>query len=54
MTREQFEATYTDYPFNPIFNSDKPLAELVDKDGFLEVAEAPTGGGTAVPVALPR
>jgi hypothetical protein len=43
MTREQFEASYTDYPFNPIFNSDKPLAELVDKDGFLEVAEAPTG-----------
>jgi hypothetical protein len=43
MTREQFEAAYTDYPFNPLFDSDKPLADLVDKDGFLEVAEAPTG-----------
>jgi hypothetical protein len=44
MTREQFEAAYTDYPFNPIgYGATKSVADLVDKDGFLEVAEAPTG-----------
>lgn len=43
MTREQFETAYTDYPFNPIMKNDKPLSDLVDADGFLEVAEAPTG-----------
>lgn len=41
MTREQFEAGYMDYPFNPV--DGKSVSELVDGDGFLEVAEAPTG-----------
>ncbi len=43
MTQEQFEAAYTDYPFNPIARNGEKLADLVDADGFLEVAEAPTG-----------
>jgi hypothetical protein len=44
MTLSQFEAAYTDYPFNPIgYGATTSVADLVDKDGFLEVAEAPTG-----------
>jgi hypothetical protein len=43
MTLQQFEAAYTDYPFNPIGYGERKLEDLVDKDGFLEVAEAPTG-----------
>jgi len=43
MTGEQFQATYTDYPFNPINEEKLPISKLVDADNFLEVAEAPTG-----------
>lgn len=43
MTREQFEAAYTDYPFNPVQNGNADVSSLADADGFLEVAEAPTG-----------
>jgi len=42
-TKEAFEALYTDYPFNAIGFGDKPFADHVVQDDFVEVAEAPTG-----------
>jgi len=42
-TREEFEKRYTDYPFNPIGHGSKRVSEFADSDGFVEVAEAPTG-----------
>ena len=42
MTREQFEERYTDYPFNPIMDSNGAVLKW-DADGLVEVAEAPTG-----------
>jgi hypothetical protein len=43
MTREEYEVRYTDYPFNPIGHGNEPVSKYVDADGFVEVAEAPTG-----------
>jgi hypothetical protein len=43
MTRAAFETRYTDYPFNPIQHGAAPVGPYVDADGFVEVAEAPTG-----------
>lgn len=43
MTREQFEIAYTDYPFNPVGHGTAPVGSYVDAEGFVEVAEAPTG-----------
>jgi hypothetical protein len=43
MTREQYEIRYTDYPFNPIGHGDERVSSYVDPEGFVEVAEAPTG-----------
>jgi hypothetical protein len=43
MTREQFETAYTDYPFNPIGHGKTRVSQYADSDGFVEVAEAPTG-----------
>jgi hypothetical protein len=43
MTQQQFETRYTAYPFNPINHGASPVSEFVDADGFVEVAEAPTG-----------
>ena len=42
-TREQFEDRYTDYPFNPIGHGSSRVSSHADADGFVEVAEAPTG-----------
>jgi hypothetical protein len=42
-TQRQFEDRYTDYPFNPIGHGDIPVSGHADADGFVEVAEAPTG-----------
>ena len=42
-TREQFEVKYTDYPFNPINHGASQVSQFADSDGFVEVAEAPTG-----------
>jgi hypothetical protein len=42
-TCQQFEDRYTDYPFNPIGQGSKPVSDYADADGFVEVAEAPTG-----------
>jgi len=42
-TRERFEIQYASYPFNPIEHGALPIAGFVDADGFVEVAEAPTG-----------
>jgi hypothetical protein len=42
-TREQFEIAYTDYPFNPIDHGKTRVSQYADSDGFVEVAEAPTG-----------
>ena len=42
-TREQFEVQYTSYPFNPIEHGALPIGGFIDSDGFIEVAEAPTG-----------
>ena len=43
MTQSEFEAKYTDYPFNPIAYGAAPIATFVDADRFIEVAKAPTG-----------
>src|SRR6266545_3545471 len=43
MTRKQFETAYTDYPFNPIEHGKTRVSQYADSDGFVEVAEAPTG-----------
>jgi hypothetical protein len=43
MTREAFETRYADFPFNPIDHGATPVSAFVDSDGFVEVAEAPTG-----------
>jgi hypothetical protein len=43
MTRKQFETAYTDYPFNPIDHGKTRVSQYADGDGFVEVAEAPTG-----------
>lgn len=42
-TRSEFETRYAVYPFNPVGSYDANLASYADIDGFLEVAEAPTG-----------
>jgi hypothetical protein len=42
-TRELFEALYNDYPFNVIGGGNEPLQKYMRDDGFIEVAEAPTG-----------
>jgi hypothetical protein len=42
-TKESFETLYTDYPFNPVGLGSEPLAKFVGEQGFIEVAEAPTG-----------
>jgi hypothetical protein len=42
-TREQFEDRYTQYPFNPIGHGAERVSTYADADGFVEVAEAPTG-----------
>lgn len=38
MNRQQFDARYTRYPFNPVGKTFK-----IDADGFIEVLDAPTG-----------
>jgi hypothetical protein len=43
MTQRQFEDRFTDYAFNPIRADGKPVSAYADADGFVEVAEAPTG-----------
>src|SRR5262249_11976935 len=43
LTERQFEDRYTDYPFNPIAHGAGPVSSYADADGFVEVAEAPTG-----------
>jgi len=43
MTQRQFEDRYTDYPFNPIGHGTSLVSSYADADGFVEVAEAPTG-----------
>jgi hypothetical protein len=42
-TREDFERRYTDYPFNPVGYGKTRVGAFADVDGFVEVAEAPTG-----------
>lgn len=43
MTRQAYETNYTAYPFNPVGLGKKKVRDFVDQDGFIEVAEAPTG-----------
>ena len=43
MTQKQFENTYGEYPFNPIDHGASRVGRYVDSEGFIEVAEAPTG-----------
>ena len=43
MTLSQFENRYTHYPFNPIGHGEEKVSSYADADGFVEVAEAPTG-----------
>lgn len=43
MTRETFEAAYSEYPFNLIGLGAEPIAKFLTPDDFVEVAEAPTG-----------
>jgi len=40
-TFEDFQRIYTSYPFNPLATG--PVSSTLDADGFVEVAEAPTG-----------
>lgn len=42
-TKQQFEDRYTEYPFNPIGHGGEKVSTYADGDGFVEVAEAPTG-----------
>ena len=42
-TKPQFEDRYTQYPFNPIGHGNERVSSYADADGFVEVAEAPTG-----------
>ena len=42
-TRQQFEDRYAEYPFNPIGHGTEKVSSYADADGFVEVAEAPTG-----------
>jgi len=42
-TREMFETMYTDYPLNAVGHGAEPLQKFMTEDGFVEVAEAPTG-----------
>jgi hypothetical protein len=42
-TQEVFESLYTDYPFNAVAHGVEPLQKFMTDDGFVEVAEAPTG-----------
>src|SRR5262249_2538663 len=43
MTRAQFENTYGEWPFNPIDRGKTRVSQYADSDGFVGVAEAPTG-----------
>ena len=43
MTYKQFQLRHTDYPFNPIHQGAGKVSPYVDAEGFVEVAEAPTG-----------
>lgn len=43
MSQRQFEDRYREYPFNPIGHGKEPVSSYADADGFVEVAEAPTG-----------
>ncbi|MES2196478.1 MAG: hypothetical protein V4517_18820 [Pseudomonadota bacterium] len=42
-TRQQFEDRYTEYPFNPVGHGAELISNYAKADGFVEVAEAPTG-----------
>src|SRR5271165_5027309 len=42
MTRQEFEKRFGDFPYNPIDHG-KAASKFADSDGFVEVAEAPTG-----------
>ena len=42
-TRADFERRYAEYPFNPLGYGKTPVGANVDDNGFVEVAEAPTG-----------
>jgi hypothetical protein len=42
-TRADFEDRYAEYPFNPIGHGALKVSAYADADGFVEVAEAPTG-----------
>ena len=42
MTREEFERQFGEFPYNPIDHG-SAASKFVDDDGFVEVAEAPTG-----------
>ncbi|HEY0316612.1 MAG TPA: hypothetical protein VGC28_10165 [Sphingomonas sp.] len=43
MTRQEHETGFTEYPFNPIGHGKQTVGQYADADGFIEVAEAPTG-----------
>jgi hypothetical protein len=42
-TQKLFEDRYGEYPFNPIDHGASRVSPYVDDEGFVEVAEAPTG-----------
>jgi hypothetical protein len=43
MTEGEFTARHAAFPFNPVGLGDEPVMPRLDADGFIEVAEAPTG-----------
>ena len=42
-TQEKFEVNYMQFPFNPIAHGAEKVGPYADAQGFVEVAEAPTG-----------
>ncbi len=43
MTSDEFRLLTTEYPFNPLRHDPRKALDCVDADGFVEVAEAPSG-----------
>jgi hypothetical protein len=43
MSEAEWRVRHTDFPFNPIGHGAEKVGAYVDEDGFVEVAEAPTG-----------
>ena len=43
MTLDEYVVRHATFPFNPLGHWEEPVIPRLDEDGFIEVAEAPTG-----------